>query len=431
MSKIDIPSWIKESERKTIIDTKRDVTIIVIVWVLLIAIAFSINLSGAIKEKTQTLMQTARVIFQEIVITREWNSGHDWVYVPITDKTQPNPYIISPHRDITAETGLKLTQINPAYMTRQLSEISSKSHGPKFRITSLNPIRPENKPTEWEQKALKLFKNNAQEVGVLIKDESGNHFIYMAPLITKSECLVCHVEQGYQVDDIRGGISVILSSITPFKIMPLALGYIAIGICGVFIIVVFVGKLDKAYRELRKQSVTDPLTQIPNRRDFTMHIIQEFNRSKREGSKLSILMCDIDNFKAYNDTYGHKRGDECLQIVAKVIEQTLNRPADFCARYGGEEFILILPHTDIDGAAHVAEKMRQNIVKLSVAHEGSPNHKIVTLSLGVGTCSSLDMVYEDLIKKADIALYKAKANGRNRIEIFQEHLPEQTKEDNE
>ncbi|MBU1045277.1 MAG: diguanylate cyclase [Candidatus Omnitrophica bacterium] len=427
MQKNNIPQWIKESERKTIIDTKRDIAIIVIVWVLLISIAFFNNLSDAIKEKTQTLMQTARVIFQEIVITREWNSGHNWVYVPITDKTQPNPYIISPHRDITAETGLKLTQINPAYMTRQLSEISSKGQGPKFRITSLNPIRSENKPTEWETKALKLFKNNIQEVGELIKDKSGTHFTYMAPLITKSECLVCHIEQGYQVDDIRGGISVILPAIPSFKIIPLALGYIAIGIFGIFIIVVFVGKLDKAYRELRKQAVTDPLTQIPNRRDFTMHIVQEFNRSKRESLNLSILMCDIDNFKAYNDTYGHKRGDECLQIVAKVIEQTLNRPADFCARYGGEEFIIILPHTDIDGAYHIAEKIRQNIVNLSVKHEGSPNHKIVTLSLGVSTCSSLDMIYEDLIKKADIALYKAKANGRNIVEIFKEDLSARTK----
>ncbi len=428
MKKEHIPYWIRESEKRTIFETKRDVTLIVIIWVLLIGFAFYNSFSGAIKEKTQTLMQTARVIFQEIVITRDWNSSHGLVYVPITEQTQPDPYIDSPHRDIISEDGLNLTQINPYYMTRQLSELSSKRRGPKFRITCLNPIRPENKPNEWEKKALESFENNKQEVGKLIKDESGTRFVYMAPLITKNECLACHVEQGYHVGDIRGGISVVLPAIPPLKIMPLAFEYIILGLSGVFIIIVFVGKLDKVYRQLRRQAITDPLTQIPNRRDFTMHIILEFNRSKRDEDNLSVLMCDIDNFKAYNDTYGHKRGDECLQLVAKIIEETLNRPADFCARYGGEEFIVILPNTDIKGAAHIAEKIRQNIVKLAIAHDGSPNHKIVTLSLGVGTISSLDKVYEDLIKKADIALYKAKDNGRNRVEIYKEDISEQLAE---
>lgn len=416
----DSPVWIQESEQKARRETKRDVTLIVIVWVLLIAIAFFSNLDGAIKAKTQTLQQTARVFFQEIIITREWNAIHGGVYVPITEQTQPNPYLDSPNRDVISQNGLKLTLINPSYMTRQLSEISIKTYDAKFRITSLNPIRPENKPTAWEKKALESFRKDDDEVAELINDLSGSRFLYMAPLITKQECLTCHVEQGYKVGDIRGGISVTLLSIPPIQIIPLVLGYLGIGIFGVFIIIVFVSKLDKAYRELQKQAVTDPLTQIPNRRYFTMHIIQEFNRSKRENSKLSILMGDIDNFKDYNDTYGHKRGDECLQMVAKVIEQTLNRPADFCARYGGEEFIVILPHSDIEGAIHVAEKIRENINKLALLHEGSPNYKIVTLSLGIGTISVSDMVYEDLIKKADIALYKAKANGRNRVEIFHE-----------
>jgi diguanylate cyclase (GGDEF)-like protein len=419
MLNTNIPIWIQESEQKARRATKRDVTIIVIVWVFLIAIAFFSNLAGAIRVKKQTLKQTARVFFQEIVITRDWNSSHGGVYVPITDQTQPNPYLDTPNRDIIFQDGLQLTLINPAYMTRQLSEISLKSNGPQFRITSLNPIRPENKPTAWEKKALESFKKEGDEVGELINERSGSRFLYMSPLITKQECLACHVEQGYKVGDIRGGISVALFPIFPIQIGPLFWSYFGIGIFGVFIIIVFVGKLDKAYHELQKQAITDPLTQISNRRDFTMHITQEFSRSKRENSKLSILMADIDNFKDYNDTYGHKRGDECLQIVAKVIEQTLNRPADFCARYGGEEFIMILPHSDIEGAVHVAEKIRGNINKLALLHEGSPNHKIVTLSLGVGTIAAEDMVYEDLIKKADIALYKAKANGRNRVEIFQ------------
>jgi diguanylate cyclase (GGDEF)-like protein len=418
MKKAKVPFWIKESEQKARAETKRDVAIIVIIWVILIGIVFFSNLTSVIRTKTQTLMQAARVLFGEIVLVREWNSWHGGIYVPITENTKPNIYYNEPDRDIISLKGLKLTKIHHASMTRQLSSFSRKRQGPQFRITSLNPIRPANKPTEWEQKALESFKTGKTEFSQLISDESGTRFQYMAPLLTKKECLDCHVEQGYKVGDIRGGISITLFTIPKIDFLNLVLGYLAVGTFGVFIIIVFVGKLDQAYRKLRKQAITDPLTQISNRRDFIMHIIQEFSRSKRENSNLSVLMCDIDNFKAYNDTYGHKRGDECLQMIASVIEETLNRPADFCARYGGEEFIVILPATETQGAEHLAQKIRLNVENLKLKHKGSPNHKIVTISIGVATISKLDIVYEDLIKKADKSLYKAKANGRNRVEVF-------------
>lgn len=128
-------------------------------------------------------------------------------------------------------------------------------------------------------------------------------------------------------------------------------------------------------------------------------------------------MCDIDNFKGYNDNYGHTAGDKCLLLVAQTIKNSIRRPSDFCARYGGEEFVLILPETDMSGALKVAEKVLKNIRELKIVHESSSPLKVITMSIGTATASekSLDS-HEELVKQADTALYLAKKNGKNRVE---------------
>ena len=152
-------------------------------------------------------------------------------------------------------------------------------------------------------------------------------------------------------------------------------------------------------------------------------MLREFKRSQREKVPLSIIMCDIDNFKAYNDTYGHNSGDVCLKEVAQVIKSSLKRPVDFCARYGGEEFIVILPSIALDGAMHVANKIRLNIEEMEIIHKNSLPKQIITLSLGVATSEGTNLdSYEELIKNADLALYKAKEQGRNQVQSFNEMM---------
>ncbi len=130
-------------------------------------------------------------------------------------------------------------------------------------------------------------------------------------------------------------------------------------------------------------------------------------------------MCDVDNFKAYNDTYGHGSGDQCLKKVAQMIKSSLERPGDFCARYGGEEFVVLLPNTALDGAMHIAEIVRSNIEEMGLLHEKSLPKQVVTLSLGVATSEGITFVtHEDLIKHADMALYKAKELGRNQTQSY-------------
>ena len=160
----------------------------------------------------------------------------------------------------------------------------------------------------------------------------------------------------------------------------------------------------------------DSLTGIPNRRSFTESIYREFSRSRREDESLAIIMCDIDNFKDYNDTYGHNAGDECLKKVAQSIAGSLKRPGDFCSRYGGEEFVVILANTERIGAVDVAERIRAKVENIGINHSNSAISDVVTISVGVATLrDNVVGSSEELIKCADDAMYQAKRSGKNQV----------------
>ena len=172
-------------------------------------------------------------------------------------------------------------------------------------------------------------------------------------------------------------------------------------------------RFDIANRRLLRQSQMDGLTNIANRRKFDEHLNREWRIAVRRQAPLSIILCDIDHFKSYNDTYGHPAGDRCLQQVATTLEQVTKRPGDLVARYGGEEFAVILPETPHDAALVLAEKMRLAINSLQPVLPNAP----VTASFGVG--SALPELASEgplaLIEAADRALYVAKKQGRNRV----------------
>jgi diguanylate cyclase (GGDEF)-like protein len=173
--------------------------------------------------------------------------------------------------------------------------------------------------------------------------------------------------------------------------------------------------LQQANQELERLSVLDSLTQVANRRRFDDYLLQEWQRLRKEKAPLSLILCDVDYFKIYNDTYGHPIGDHCLQQVALAIESALEHPSDLVARYGGEEFALILPNTDAARAMQIAEKIRIKIKNLQILHHRSPVDEHVTMSLGVfGMVPTPEGSPELLITLADKALYQAKAQGRDR-----------------
>ncbi|HHY73669.1 MAG TPA: PAS domain S-box protein [Bacillus bacterium] len=175
-------------------------------------------------------------------------------------------------------------------------------------------------------------------------------------------------------------------------------------------------RLKEANDKLMLISQIDGLTDIPNRRYYEEIFDKEWKDAVRNVKPISLIMLDIDNFKNYNDTYGHLVGDACLKRVSNALKSCLNRPRDFVARYGGEEFSVILPDTDEQGAVYVGETLRAKIEELSIPHENSNVKSIVTISVGVATIiPDRESKYESLIKIADDALYKAKQTGRNRV----------------
>jgi len=178
-------------------------------WLFAVALSFVWNLRDYELTIQNVLIGHARGLFRMIEVHRNWNTEHGGVYVPITGKTRPNPYLQGPDRDVRTEKGIALTKINPAYMTRQVGELTEQRGNVHFNITSLNPIRPENKADKWESAALRAIEGGANEVFELVKKKGADsHFRYMAPLFTGPSCLKCHEEQGYKEGDIRGGISV-------------------------------------------------------------------------------------------------------------------------------------------------------------------------------------------------------------------------------
>ncbi|PMN89309.1 sensor domain-containing diguanylate cyclase [Enterovibrio norvegicus] len=175
-------------------------------------------------------------------------------------------------------------------------------------------------------------------------------------------------------------------------------------------------ELADAIMELEELSFVDGLTKVANRRSFDEQLVKMWHSHIREQEPLSLILCDIDFFKPYNDNYGHQQGDKALRMVAEVFLDVIRRPLDAVARYGGEEFAILLPNTSEEGAVYVAEKISEALARANIEHEFSSVSTRLSLSQGVATILPVQgQDYGDLVLAADKALYRAKRAGRNRI----------------
>lgn len=174
-------------------------------------------------------------------------------------------------------------------------------------------------------------------------------------------------------------------------------------------------RLKKQADTLNYLAIRDSLTGLFNRREFDDRFERECRACLRAHKPLSVMMIDIDYFKHYNDSYGHQKGDNCLQAVADTISKQLQRGRDLVARYGGEEFACLLPEADSDSARVVAEKIRAAVVALAIPHQMSQVSDTVTISIGIASTHNCEGRRQELLQQADASLYRAKNTGRNRV----------------
>ncbi len=248
----------------------------VTIWIILIFISFFWNYTLVIENNSKVVLNKSQAFFDQIVTTRSWNAFHGGVYVPVNEFTIPNEYLDDSLKNIIDENGRVLTKINPAFMTRQVSEINKKKSGVQFHITSLLPIRPGNEPDPWETTALRSFENGSAEILELVETDSTSNYRYMAPLNTEISCLVCHAKQGYSEGDIRGGISISFSSelyvdSVNKQLLSLSLIHLIILIIGIIGLFVFHHMLKKFYHIIKNKNTE--LLQINATKDKFFTII--------------------------------------------------------------------------------------------------------------------------------------------------------------
>ncbi len=405
-------------------------------WTALVVWLLATNIERIKTTNVEIARNSAKNFFHIIELTRLWNAGHGGVYVPITAQTQPNPHLKIPDRDVTTTSGLKLTKINPAFMTRQLTELIERQSHVSFHITSLNPLRPQNKADTWEVEALRQFERGVDEVYGRTSGELAEVFRYMAPLFVKRPCLKCHEVQGHQLGDIRGGISVTLDAGDLFGSEASALSvevakHVGVYLLMVIFVLLFLEKMRQNWlqlqhveqqqeivirertRELECLATRDGLTGLFNRKALDDQLASEMSRAGRYHHQLSLLMLDIDHFKKVNDVYDHQAGDRVLKAIAEWMQGNI-RENDFAARYGGEEFIILLPETGVEYAHDLAERLRSQIEDGVVTSDDGMEIGI-TVSIGVAVFPDHAENIHDLVKAADKALYRAKRQGRNRV----------------
>lgn len=388
------------------------------------------NLHTINRHYQELAQEMGRTFFKELVIVRRWNAGLGGIYAPVTDRLQPNPYLDDPHRDLTTTDGQRLTKVNPAFMTRLLSEMPDHTaDNIQFRITSLKPLNPNNAPDDWERQALETFERGATEYFAVVQESGGPVLRYVGRLTTERACLTCHAKQGYQLGDVRGGIRVSLP-LAPFEAaaadsrlqiywMHGAFWLITLALLwtgGILLLrnVVQLEGLNRYMKDLNKQlesaALTDSLTGIPNRLYFDQQLESNMLSNQRYGVAFSVIMLDLDHFKQVNDGYGHAVGDGVLREFSQVVKQQI-RLTDQFARWGGEEFIIAAPHTRVDHALGLAERIRTAVAGYTFTTAGSRTVSIGVIEYRTGETAMA------LLERVDSALYRAKTNGRNRVEI--------------
>ncbi len=366
------------------------------------------------------LLQQARAHFQAILDTRAWNSDYGGVYVEKTSEVESNPYLSNP--DLLLADGRVFTIKPPAVMTKEISQYAGARDLYYFKITSLDPLNPDNAPDGFERQALEMFEGGKQEY--YSKEPIGDrtYFRYMAPLKVDESCLACHHDSNYKAGDIRGGISVNIDvGNTERKLKRNFAVIFLFGVPSLLALLSFVfystgkliGHVNVSRKRIEELIITDELTGVPNRRHLLARFHEEFKKAQRLATPLGCVMLDLDHFKDVNDRFGHLVGDEVLRRFASLLAMEI-RTYDVFGRLGGEEFLVVLPSDGLEEIRLYAERVRELVESMECDIEGAP-HFSITVSAGITVLQADDTSIEDMLSRADKAMYRAKQTGRNRV----------------
>mgnify|MGYP002152310008 CR=1 FL=1 len=413
-------------------------------WALVVGLLYYHNDQTLQHAGFDLAMQRGEVAFQLVQVMRHWNSEHGGVYAPLTERTPENPWLDVPEKTITSPEGVVLTKLNPAYMTRQIAE-TLRGGELEIHLTSLKLMNPGNKPDDWETRALTRLE---QSGGKSFVEIVGDRFRYMAPLHIEPACMYCHAKMGYQVGDMRGGLSVsfpishaqrLTTNLRRDSVLIHGIAFLLLSVTGIAALIglrrllgslqherderesIIVDRTSNLQQEIKRHRRSqealsylahhDELTGAHNRR-WIMAQLNHLTESDQT-QPLSVLMLDIDFFKRINDSYGHQMGDEVLVTFVSRLKAHL-RQGDLMGRYGGEEFLILLPGAAADEAEQVAQRLRHAIVDTEFLIEGQSLS--VTTSIGMSWCEAdATLAADELISRADTALYMAKQTGRNRV----------------
>jgi len=400
---------------------KKYLLTLVLIWTLGIIASLGLNIYQLRQSILSVAQTSAEISYNKDLIYRRWVSRQGGVYVPVSKMTPANPYLKVPNRDIMTSDGLSLTLVNPAYMNRQVNELTLETSDFQGHITSLRPIRPENRPDPWETEALKTFERGTKETGYIEKISGKEYFRFMRPFITEKACLKCHAAQGYKEGDIRGGISISIP-MEPLRVIERSrmaeltfahgflwiIGLVGIG-AGTRLLRSQTLQREKLEEELLNLSITDPLTGLHNRRGFLSLAGQQLKLSDRNKQRMQLYFADLDGLKWINDTLGHEEGDRALIEAATLLKETF-RTSDIIARLGGDEYAALA--VDIpDANSEIFTARLQSLIETR-NNQGNRKYR---LSISVG-CSYYDpenpCSIDELMASADKLMYEQKQNKK-------------------
>ena len=403
-------------------------------------VAFSLywNIANLTQQQLKLAETSAESNWNKDQVLRLWITRLGGFYVTPSERTPPNPYLKHlPHRDVVTTDGVELTLLNPAYMMSQMIREFDELYGVKGRITGKILLNPANKPDDWEFDALTRFEQGELKVVEQAQIAGSPYLRYMKPMFMTKGCVDCHGILGFKDGDLRGGVSVSIP-LTPYLAAAREITqtlWITHGVVWIFsmLVILFFMRFAKVrrlerlslVRQLEHDALHDSLTQLPNRVLFADRLEHAIARNIREQSyQFAVCFLDIDRFKNINDSYGHLVGDSLLKQIAARFQQVI-RPGDTVARMGGDEFTFLMDGTKKENeaiviAGRILESFRQPF---------SCDFGEVFMNASIGVCMS-DPEYaraEQMLRDADIALYRAKAEGKGRLDIFNQEMHEKAK----